>query len=173
MVAHYPFPKMNIEKIATLLCSNRRLLQVLGELSPRAKAEIKDKLLQHAGLHLTELDREMAEMKEQLLEACQNGYESLAAVSIEHLCMPAREALDDGSFFDRYGILAYTNQFGGFLYFGSPETHMGRHDIPKSVSDLKQWATQREYVWVKIDVDALTVEGLSTYDTVDVLAEAA
>lgn len=165
---------MNIETIANLLCDTRRLIQVLGSLSPRAKSELKDKLEQDAGLHLQALDRDLAEQKSLLLVQNQAGFEAMAAVSIEHLCMAAREALAQGEFLQAYGILNYPNDYGGFLYFGGMDAgwqQSAKSGVPTSVLELARWAKAHHLVWVKIDCDARHVPDLARYQDADVPAD--
>lgn len=86
--------------------------------------------------------------------------EPLAALSITHLTLATRQKLAD----DDLSVNAYPNEYGGFVYVGTP-----RYSVPTE-ADLAvvfEVAEKAGLVWLKFDSDAAIVDGLPVFDDED------
>lgn len=82
--------------------------------------------------------------------------EPLAAISIAHLRPATRQRLAD----DELSVLAYPNDYGGFVYVGP-----AAENVPAEPELIPLFAAARAagIVWLKFDADAETVEGFATF----------
>lgn len=82
--------------------------------------------------------------------------EPLAAISIFHLSGPTRERLAEG----RLSIVAYPNDYGGFVHVGTEDTTPEEPDL----AAIFRIARPAGVVWIKFDADAPAVDGLPAFD---------
>lgn len=82
--------------------------------------------------------------------------EPLVAISTRHLSRATLQRLADG----HLSVLAYPNDYGGFVYAGGPCGNVPQEPELQTIVALAQ---QASIVWIKFDADALEVDGLPTY----------
>ncbi len=82
--------------------------------------------------------------------------EPLVALSTRHLSPATLQRLADG----RLSVLAYPNDYGGFVYVGEPHGSVPQEPELQTIVTLAQ---QAGLVWLKFDADAAEVDGLPTY----------
>ncbi|EER62144.1 conserved hypothetical protein [Acidovorax delafieldii 2AN] len=82
--------------------------------------------------------------------------EPLAAISIAYLRPATRQRLAD----DELSVLAYPNDYGGFVYVGP-----AGENAPSEPELIPLFTAARAggIVWLKFDADAETVEGFATF----------
>lgn len=84
--------------------------------------------------------------------------EPMAAISTAHLTTLTRNklSLED----DQIDVVAYGNEYGGFVYVGAPENVSVYEDL----NTVLVAARAAGCMWVKFDADACEIEGLPTYE---------
>jgi hypothetical protein len=86
--------------------------------------------------------------------------EPLAALSICHLTATTRQKLAN----DDLSVNVYPNDYGGFVYVGSPP-----YTVPaeSDMATIFEAARLAGIVWLKFDSDAAIVEGLPVFGDLD------
>lgn len=83
--------------------------------------------------------------------------ESKAVISTQHLRTETRRKLADGDL----SVLAYPNEYGGFVFVGDPNDNVPSEP---DLAEIFAVAIRAKIVWLKIDRDALLVDGLPVYE---------
>lgn len=88
--------------------------------------------------------------------------EPLAALSICHLTATTRQKLAN----DDLSVNVYPNDYGGFVYVGSPP-----YTVPaeSDMAVIFEAARLAGIVWLKFDSDAAIVDGLPIFEETDPL----
>lgn len=90
------------------------------------------------------------------LESLALASEPMAVLSTAHLTPDTRERLAE----DKLSVLAYPNEYGGFVYVGDP---VENQPTETDLSVIFEAAVQAGFVWLKFDRDAAKVKGLPVF----------
>lgn len=86
----------------------------------------------------------------------------LPVISISHLSQEAVQMLTDNGEQMQYLVTVATYTEGFFI-----RVHDGAEEddwLPQSIRDVAVWAKKNRFEWVRLDRDAETIDGLTSYD---------
>lgn len=154
---------MQIEKIAVLLGQCEQVIGVIDAMPEEHRLYFRAMLCE-SGLVPEVLSRNLVRVKNNLLNLNEDGFESFAAISTAHIDRDTLLRIEhQPQSQTACGMVFYPNEYGGFVVINADSKPATL--APKCLQEIYSWALRREIKWVKLDADAVIVDGLPVYET--------
>lgn len=153
---------MKIEVIASMLGQCEQIMAIIATMPEKYRLAVRASLAE-GGVSPEVHSRNIAKLKNKLLNLNEDGYEPLAAISTSHVDHETLLLIDTqhGSIYN-WGMTLYPNMYGAFISINAD--YAPAETAPKCMKAIYVWARRRDLQWIKLDADAEVVTDLPTFE---------